>query len=53
MAYRNGEREQMALFPASIEDYVSPSDPVRAYDAFVEALDLCKHARIPRLEERG
>ncbi len=40
MAYRNGEREQMALFPASIEDYVSPSDPVRAYDAFVEALDL-------------
>ncbi len=40
MAYRNGERHQMALFPASIEDYVSPSDPVRAYDTFVEALSL-------------
>ena len=40
MAYRYGNREQMELFPASIEDYVSPDDPVRAYDAFVEALDF-------------
>jgi len=30
----------MELFPANIEDYVSPNDPVRAYDAFVEALDF-------------
>jgi len=40
MAYRTGDRLQLGLLPASIEDYVSPEDPVRAYDAFVEALDL-------------
>jgi len=40
MAYRYGNREQIELFPASIEDYVSSDDPVRAYDAFVEALDF-------------
>lgn len=41
MAYRNGNRQQMMLLPSSIEDYVSQSDPVRAYDAFVEALNFC------------
>ncbi len=40
MAYRNGERNQMTLLPASIENYVGEGDPVRAYDAFAEALDL-------------
>lgn len=40
MAYRYGNREQMELFPQSIEEYVSQDDPVRAYDAFVEALDF-------------
>lgn len=40
MAYRYGNREQMELFPKSIEEYVSTDDPVRAYDAFVEALDF-------------
>jgi len=40
MAYRHGDREQMELFPQSIEDYVGIDDPVRAYDAFVEALDF-------------
>ena len=40
MAYRYGTRYQFGLFPQSIEDYVAPSDPVRAYDAFVEALDF-------------
>lgn len=40
MAYRYGNREQMELFPQSIEDYVTSDDPVRAYDAFVEALDF-------------
>ena len=40
MAYRNGNRKQMALLPPSIESYVSQSDPVRAYDAFVEALNF-------------
>lgn len=40
MAYRYGDRNQAILFPQSIEDYVSQDDPVRAYDAFAEALDL-------------
>jgi transposase len=40
MAYRYGHRYQFGLFPQSIEDYVAPHDPVRAYDAFVEALDF-------------
>ena len=39
MAYRFGSRFQMKLLPQSIEEYVTKDDPVRAYDAFVEALD--------------
>src|SRR3989304_4836853 len=42
MAYRYGNRYQLGLFPPSIEDYVSPEDPVRAYDAFVESVDFAK-----------
>lgn len=40
MAYRYGRRYQTVLFPQSIEDYIPPDAPVRAYDAFVEALDF-------------
>ena len=40
MAYRYGERTQMSLFPASIEDYVPKDAPVRAYDVMVAALDI-------------
>jgi transposase len=40
MAYRYGTRYQLGLFPQSIEDYVASNDPVRAYDAFVEALNF-------------
>ena len=40
MAYRIGNRDQMELLPKSIEDYIAKDDPVRAYDAFVEALDF-------------
>ncbi len=39
MAYKYGNRYQIKLFPQSIEDYVGKTDPVRAYDAFAEALD--------------
>lgn len=42
MAYRKGNRNQMALLPQSIEEFVAKEDPVRAYDAFVEALDFNK-----------
>jgi transposase len=37
MAYRYGNRDQINLFPESIEDYIAPDDPVRAYDAFIKA----------------
>ena len=40
MAYRYGNREQLGLLPPSIEEYVGEEDPVRAYDAFVESLDV-------------
>jgi len=40
MAYRTGNRYQLTMLPQSIEEFVSPDDPVRAYDAFVEALDF-------------
>jgi len=42
MAYRYENRNQLQLLPPSIEEYITPDDPVRAYDAFVEALDLEK-----------
>ena len=42
MAYRYGNREQANLFPQSIEDYVGQADPVRAYNAFIDALDFSK-----------
>lgn len=40
MAYIYGNRYQTELFPQSIEEYVDHDDSVRAYDAFVESLDL-------------
>ncbi len=40
MAYRYGNRYQIKLLPQSIEDCIASDDPVRAYDAFVEALDF-------------
>jgi transposase len=40
MAYRHGDRDQMQLLPPSIEEYVTPADPVRAYNAFVDSLSL-------------
>ena len=40
MAYRTGNRYQMAMLPQCIEEYVAENDPVRAYDAFVEELEF-------------
>jgi transposase len=36
------DRSQSTLFPASLDDYVSEDNPVRAVDAFVDGLDLRK-----------
>lgn len=40
MTYKIGDRMQETFLPPIIDDYVSPEDPVRVYDAFVEALDF-------------
>ena len=40
MAYRIGNRLQAVLLPESIEDYVTPDAPVRAYDAIINAMNL-------------
>ena len=41
MAYRHGaDRRQMMVLPPTLDQYVSEDHPVRAYDAFVEALDF-------------
>jgi len=42
MAYRQGNREQLMLFPMSIEEMVPKDDPARVYDAFVDNLDFEK-----------
>ena len=39
--YIEGEnRQQSTLFPEALEDYIAEDNPVRAIEAFVEALDL-------------
>lgn len=40
MALKVGNRFQMSLIPKTVEEYVSDSDPVRVYDAFVNSLNL-------------
>jgi transposase len=34
------DRDQMTLFPESLEEYISENNPVRVIDAFVESLEL-------------
>src|ERR1700749_4436474 len=36
------DRGQSTLFPASLDDYVTEDNPVRAFDVFVDGLDLDK-----------
>ena len=40
MAIRQGNRGQLQMLPACIEDYVPQDAPVRVYDAFVDNLDF-------------
>jgi transposase len=42
MAYRYGNRNQIALLPQSVEEYVPDDAPVRAYDAIISAMDFSK-----------
>ena len=41
MAFKKGiDRDQVLLFPESLDEYVSEDSPVRLIDAFVERLNL-------------
>ena len=43
MGYIEGQdRNQIILFPESIDDYISGSNPVRLIDVYVDQLDLEK-----------
>ncbi len=43
MPYIEGEnRNQVTLFPESIEDYISTDNPIRVIDEYVEQLDMVK-----------
>ena len=42
MAYRYGDRKQRTLFPQSIDEYIPQDAPVRAYDVFVDSLNLAE-----------
>jgi transposase len=54
--YVEGEpRTQATLFPERIEDYIDADNPVRAIEAFVDALDLDRlgfHGMIPKATGR-
>lgn len=42
MTYRCGDRHQIHMFPETMDDYIAKDNPVRAYDVFVESLDLAQ-----------
>lgn len=43
MGYKAGvDREQQILFPETLDEYVSPENPVRFIDAFVAKLDMAE-----------
>jgi Transposase domain (DUF772) len=39
---RGASRQQIILFPESVEDYITADNPVRFIDAFVSSLDLAE-----------
>ena len=39
---RGTSRNQVMLFPETVEDYITEDNPVRFIDAFVESLDLAQ-----------
>ncbi len=40
MALKSPDRYQLTALPPTIEDYVTPEDPVRAYDAMIDIMDF-------------
>lgn len=48
-----GDRQQIALLPSSIEEYVSSQDRVRVYDAFIEHLSDSGQIEWPVSSDQG
>jgi len=42
MPYQTGDRNQIQMLPPTIDEMVADNDPVRAYDAIIDKLDLSK-----------
>lgn len=40
MSYISGDRNQLTMLPPVIDDYIGAQDPVRVYDAFIEAINF-------------
>ncbi len=40
MAYIVGDRKQLTFLPPAIDEYIEADDPVRVYDAFIDALNF-------------
>jgi len=62
MGYRYGNRIQKTFLPCSIEEYVSDDAPVRAYNAFIDELDIeelglvidcCERVGSPRYDPKA
>ncbi len=49
MAYITEDRNQLTFFPPTIEEYIGENDPVRVYDAFIEALNFSELAPVYKL----
>ena len=53
MAFKFGKnRDQQTFLPPVIDDYIGPNDPVRVYDAFIDALDF-NELGIPLIPKAG
>jgi transposase len=47
-------RDQLTLFPEALDDYITPDNPVRFIDAYVDSLDLHRLGfRHAMLQETG
>ncbi len=49
---RGTNRNQVILFPESVEDYITEDNPVRFIDAFVTSLDLAALGSSMQLRQR-
>jgi len=53
MAYIYENWDQQTFLPPTIQEYIGPNDPVRVYDAFIDALNLNELGIIVNGEKAG